>query len=380
MTITNGVNQSYARLINNELVLNKIKEKKEISATLISQETNLSSASVSSIIKELLNSKIIKISKSESVSGVGRKQVYYSLNEEYGLVVVVSLSDKKSRLVITNIKEEILFDISKKIEVYNRYIIYELILEIKKLVETSKYKDIPIKHVIVSVPGRVSKNNELQLSKHFDKDLFEKGNTILDLFEKYFTCDVEIYNDIALQVYGEKANGLLEEVENALLVHIDEGIGSVLLINGTPYRGENGFAGEIGLIKVCDHNKTDCLDEFVSLRALKEKNNCSSVEELVTKYKNDTNACTSILDSAALIGSTFKDLQEYLNVSKILVSGRVKNFGKEYLNILQNEVDKAFASCPVQFSDLGNDASILGGINRALNQLIKENSACVFNK
>ena len=380
MTITNGVNQSYARLINNELVLKKIKEKKEISATLISQETNLSSASVSSIIKDFLNSGIIKISKSESVTGVGRKQVYYSLNEEYGLIVVVSLSDKKSRLVITNIKEEILFDISKNIKVYNRFIIYELILEIKRLVETSKYKDIPIKHVIVSVPGRVSKNNELQLSKHFDKDLFEKGNTILDLFEKYFTCDVVIYNDISLQVYGEKAKGLLKGVENALLVHIDEGIGSVLLINGTPYRGENGFAGEIGLIKICDHNKKDCLDEFVSLRALKEKNDCSSVEELIEKYKNDTNTYTSILDSAYLIGSTFKDLQEYLNVSKILVSGRVKEFKDEYLKILQKEVDKAFASCPVQFSKLGNDAIILGGINRALHRLIKENSACVFNR
>ena len=380
MTIKNGVNQSYARLINNELILKKIKKEKEISATLISKETNLSSASVSSIIKDFLSSGIIKISKSESVTGVGRKQVYYSLNEEYGLIVLVSLSDKKSRLVVTNIKEEILFDISKNIKVYNRSIIYELILDIKRLIETSKYKDIPIKNVIVSVPGRVSKNNELQLSKHFDKDLFEKGNTILDLFKRYFTCDVEIHNDISLQVYGEKSKGLLKGEENALLVHIDEGIGSVLLINGTPYRGENGFAGEIGLIKVCNHNKTDCLDEFVSLRALREKHDCSSIEELVEKYKNDVNTYTSILDSASIIGSTFKDLQEYLNVSKIIVSGRVKEFKEEYLKILQKEVDKAFASCPVQFSKLGNDAIILGGINRALHHLIKENCACVFNK
>ena len=53
MNSKNGINQTYARVYNNKLVLTKLREK-EMSGTLIGQELNLSNASVSSIIKELL--------------------------------------------------------------------------------------------------------------------------------------------------------------------------------------------------------------------------------------------------------------------------------------------------------------------------------------
>ena len=199
MNSKNGINQTYARVYNNKLVLTKLREK-EMSGTLIGQELNLSNASVSSIIKELLEKNIIKVSKIEAKANVGRKQVYYTLNEDYGLISVISLSDKKSRIVISNIKEEVLFDEQKDIDKYNLVTIYEIILELKNIIE-EKFKNIPLKSIIISVPGRVNeKNGQLQLSKQFDKSLFEGEDTILSLFKKYFNCDVKVLNDIVLEL------------------------------------------------------------------------------------------------------------------------------------------------------------------------------------
>lgn len=369
MNSKNGINQTYARVYNNKLVLTKLREK-EMSGTLIGQELNLSNASVSSIIKELLEKNIIKVSKIEAKANVGRKQVYYTLNEDYGLISVISLSDKKSRIVISNIKEEVLFDEQKDIDKYNLVTIYEIILELKNIIE-EKFKNIPLKSIIISVPGRVNeKNGQLQLSKQFDKSLFEGEDTILSLFKKYFNCDVKVLNDIVLELYGERAQGQLQNEKNALLIHIDEGVGSSMVLNGKLYRGEDGYAGEIGLFRINDLY----LDEVISLRVLREKFNLNSTRELIEKYHNDQEIQNYCNDSSSKLGKLLKDIQEFMNLSKIIITGRVIEFGEEYLNILNDEMSNAYKSAEIKYSSLGKNAIVIGAIYKAVNDLFSEKS------
>ena len=369
MNSKNGINQTYARVYNNKLVLTKLREK-EMSGTLIGQELNLSNASVSSIIKELLEKNIIKVSKIEAKANVGRKQVYYTLNEDYGLISVISLSDKKSRIVISNIKEEVLFDEQKDIDKYNLVTIYEIILELKNIIE-EKFKNIPLKSIIISVPGRVNeKNGQLQLSKKFDKSLFEGEDTILSLFKKYFNCDVKVLNDIVLELYGERAQGQLQNENNALLIHIDEGVGSSMVLNGKLYRGEDGYAGEIGLFRINDLY----LDEVISLRVLREKFNLSSTRELIEKYHNDLEIQNYCNDSSYKLGKLLKDIQEFMNLAKIIITGRVIEFGEKYLNILNDEMSNAYKSAEIKYSSLGKNAIVIGAIYKAVNDLFSEKS------
>ena len=72
-----GRDQSYARKVNNELVIQKLR-KEDLSATELSSTLNLSHAAMSSILKGLLGQGIIKVSCSKSEFGKGRKQVVYS--------------------------------------------------------------------------------------------------------------------------------------------------------------------------------------------------------------------------------------------------------------------------------------------------------------
>ncbi len=369
MNSKNGINQTYARVYNNKLVLTKLREK-EMSGTLIGQELNLSNASVSSIIKELLEKNIIKVSKVEAKANVGRKQVYYTLNEDYGLISVISLSDKKSRIVISNIKEEVLFDEQKDIDKYNLVTIYEIILELKNIID-EKFKNIPLKSIIISVPGRVNeKNGQLQLSKQFDKSLFEGEDTILSLFKKYFNCDVKVLNDIVLELYGERAQGQLQNEKNALLIHIDEGVGSSMVLNGKLYRGEDGYAGEIGLFRINDLY----LDEVISLRVLREKFNLNSTKELIEKYHNDETIHSYCNNSASKLGKLLKDIQEFMNLSKIIITGRVIEFKDEYLSVLNNEMINAYKSAEIKYSLLGKNAIVIGAIYKAVNDLFSEKS------
>ena len=104
-----GCDQSYARTVNNELVIQKLCES-DYSATDLARELDLSHAAISSILKGLVNDRIIKASYSSSTAGKGRKRVFYSLNEAYGLIIVVSLSNNRYQIIISNIREEILLE------------------------------------------------------------------------------------------------------------------------------------------------------------------------------------------------------------------------------------------------------------------------------
>lgn len=370
MEMKNGINQSYARVYNNQLVLAGLR-KKEMSGTTIGQEFNLSNASVSSIIKELLEKDIIKVSKSESKANVGRKQVYYTLNDGYGLIAVLSLSDKKSRIVISNIKEKILYDAEKEIAKYDLATIYEIMLEMKKIVETD-FGGTPIKSIIISVPGRVDiVSGDLQLSKQFDKSLFEGEENVASLFKKYFGCSVQIKNDIALELFGERANGNLDGVDNALLINIGEGIGSAFLLNGEAYRGENGFAGEIGLFR----SNGEYLDEVVSLRALKEKLHLENNKALFDGFNGGSSIKDMVMNSAKALGSLLVDIQEFLNLKKIIITGKVTRFGGEYLDCLRKEMEKAYKPAEIIFSQGGADSVVYGGIYKAVDDLLLEKAS-----
>lgn len=368
--LTVGQNQSYARAVNNELVIQRLRQK-EYSATELANELGLSHAALSSILRGLMNDEIIKISHSVSVTGKGRKQVCYSLNEGYGIMIVVSLSDNRYSISISNIKEEILFEEEKEIDKYDVAAIYEIILRIKQLLEL-EYRDIPLRHIIIAVPGRVNtKTGKLQSSKQFNNDLFREQNAIVDIFRKHFTVPVAMDNDINLSIIGEWKYGCLKDANNALLAYIDNGIGGALLINGVFYGGNDGYAGEIGLMNATFNGQESCLDEFVSLRSIKEYFSTKhqkkyKVRDVVEEYQKKGEVYDYVNATAHLLGKKLRDIVEVLNISNIVLSGRISLFNEDYLNCLKEELAKSQNLCVITYSLLGKKSILYGAICKSV--------------
>lgn len=371
----NGCNQSLARKLNNELVI-KMLRKNDYSATELANKLKLSNAAMSSIVKGLETKGLIKISSSLSLCGKGRKQVIYSLNEKYGLIIIVSLSDNRYKVTISNIKEEILEEVEKEISKYDVATIYELILKIKDILSINTYWNIPLRSIIIAVPGKVdSSTGELLLSKQFESDLFDGTNSIQSLFKKHFDIPVTIYNDINLALIGEMRSGALTEAKNAFLFYLSNGLGGAFLFNGAFYGGENGVAGEFGLLNASFNGEDKYLDEFVSLRAIKEylgkKNNQTyHVDDLVALYEKKGYEYSYINETAHLVGQKLRAVVDLLNISLIIISGRVVNFKDEYLSILQEEVNKSNNKCTVAYSTLGKNNILLGAISSCVDSVL----------
>ncbi len=369
-----GKNQSYARQVNNQLVMRELRNE-TCSATMLSQKLNLSNAALSAIIADLQRNGFIKeVTDAPNPQGLGRRPVYYTVNENFGYIVVVSLSDYVVKVVVSDMKKNITDSATQEVSKYDLATLFQVVLTIKELIAQDKYRDMPLLGIDLSVPGRVNTlTGELQLSPQFDKEIFKEKNSIVKLFSDHFGVPVIMTNDINLASIGEMHAGLLKGVENGMLVHIDEGIGGAMILHGKPYFGQHGFAVEVGLIRTEFGSRRDYLDEFVSLRAIKEhlserfnrKIHSSEISELFAqdKYVHDY-----ILSTAQCLGRILKDIVELMDISTIVLSGRLAKISDEYVATINAEVSQSINNAVAVASTLA-DASVVGAVSKAVEAL-----------
>lgn len=363
-----GKTQSYARQLNNQLIMRELRQGC-CSATMLSQKLNLSNAALSSIISKLQSDGYIKQADVDTEVNIGRKPVYYTINEKFGYIVVVSLADYVAKVVVSDMTMNVVDSVETRVEKYDIKMLYELVLTVTKLLSQDKYRDSKLLGIDLSVPGRVNTiTGELQLSPQFDKDIFNEKNAIVNLFKKQFNAPVVMTNDINLAGLGEMYDGAMKGVDNGMLVHVDEGIGGALILNGMLYTGTQGFSGEVGLMRTEFNGEHNYLDEFVSIRAIKKKLNVKHTSEVVDKYNSESIVREYINSTARCLGKVLKDIVELLNISKIALSGRIKRFGNEYIEIVQEEVNKSQNACEVEYSTL-SDPSVVGAISKAVEAL-----------
>lgn len=87
---------------------------------------------------------------------------------------------------------------------------------------------------------------------------------------------VLLENDAMAAAVGERMNGLGREIDSYVYLLMNEGLGAGVMIEGQPWRGAGGNAGEIGHMivvpdgRLCPCGNRGCLERYVSMSALEE--------------------------------------------------------------------------------------------------------------
>ncbi len=86
--------------------------------------------------------------------------------------------------------------------------------------------------------------------------------------------DIFLENDATAAALGEKLHGVARDLKNYFYVFVGEGLGGGLVLNGEPYRGDSGNAGEFGHLVIdpngppCYCGNRGCLGQYLSLASL----------------------------------------------------------------------------------------------------------------
>ncbi|MDA0179657.1 ROK family transcriptional regulator [Solirubrobacter phytolaccae] len=190
---------------------------------------------------------------------------------------------------------------------------------------------------------------------------------------------VEVRNDANLGALGEHTFGAGRGVADMLYVRLSAGIGLGLVLDGHPYGGTSGIAGELGHLRVrpdgliCRCGNRGCLETVASSAAV-ARLLASSRDERITVERllelvagGDRGATRAVSEAASTIGEALASVVNLFNPQLLLVGGDLAAAGETLLEPLRTAIDRyaigpAAGAVTVSAGALGSQAEVLGAV------------------
>lgn len=201
-----------------------------------------------------------------------------------------------------------------------------------------------------------------------------------------FELPVTLENDATAAAIGERWLGASKKAKNSIMITLGTGVGGGLIINGEPYRGIDGTAGEIGHINVepdghpCGCGSYGCLEQYASATAIVRLARESGLEFSTARelYEaasaGDENARSVFTTMGRYLGITLAGLINVLNPEVIVIGGGAAAGWDAFIGAAERAIlERAFAApahrARVVPSALGDKAGLLGAARSAFLEL-----------
>ena len=330
--------------MNRDVILERIRALQPISRVDLARVSGLQPSTVSSIVEQLLRERWIREGATIKTAR-GRPPTLLSLNDDLVILVAdvrpgyatVALIDLKGRLLTRQI---VPLGRSPELSV-------SLIAAAMQRIRAN-HKERTFEGIGLSLPGRVDPaTNRLTWAPNLawsHYDIAAELQTALGL-------EVQLENAANACLLSELWFSRGENLQNAVLVTISEGIGAAILVEGRLITGHRGLAGEFGHICVdplgplCGCGARGCWEVFAShraaLRYYKELQPNSEhrtiVELMALALDGDASAAAALERQALAIGQGLHLLNAVLSPDLILLVGDITQFTGKYRAIIDRE-------------------------------------------
>lgn len=210
------------------------------------------------------------------------------------------------------------------------------------------------------------------------------GIPVRELAEERLGLRVEIDNDANMGALAEHLWGAGVGQGDMAYLKLSEGVGAGLILNGLPYGGPAGTAGEVGHVtldemgEVCRCGNRGCLETFVSARRVVSLlaplyGPDLTITEIVRRADNGDRACARVLSDVGLrVGRAIADLCSLLSPNLVVVGGELAQAHTYVLPSIRQVVARcsvpaAGMRLQVKPAALGARAHVLGAVGLALN-------------
>ena len=203
-----------------------------------------------------------------------------------------------------------------------------------------------------------------------------------------------VENDANLGALAEVTLGAGRNVRFAAYLSISSGIGAGIIVDGRPYRGHRGTAGEIGHFVVdpqgpiCRCGNRGCLETLASGPALLRLVQATREEELTVREMielardGDAGCRRAITDAGQVVGRVVAGLVNLFSPEMVVIGGDLGEAGDLLLDPLREAVRRdalpaATTELKVVAGELGERANLLGALALVLMQSEHEVAARV---
>jgi predicted NBD/HSP70 family sugar kinase len=354
-------------------VIDALRTRGAISRADIARQTGLSRSTVSSLVGDLQAAGLVVERVAESAAPAspqgGRPPVLVALDQSAGAVVGLDFGHDSLRVAVADLSYAILAETYAELEVDTaaQDALDTAARLVGELIEEAGVERDRVLAAGMGLPGPIERESGVVHSPILPSWV---GLNPANEMEERLELPVHLDNDANVGALGESTFGVGRGTHVMAYLRLSAGIGAGLVINGRPFRGARGIAGEIGHVLVdpqgpiCRCGNRGCLETFVAGPALCELLRRShgplTVRDLLRLAEEGDAGCQRVLaDAGRVVGRAVADLCNYLNPDLVVVGGDLSVAGDVLLEPMREAV-RRFA-IPAAVEDVEIVAGTLGG-------------------
>ncbi|WP_319559328.1 ROK family transcriptional regulator [Marispirochaeta sp.] len=396
-------------------VLNVIHRDHPISRADIGKKIGLTSVTISSIVTQLLEENIIKIT-GEGDSKGGRRPIlvdlvpsaYYMAALDVGITKIIAAIIDWCGNIIRSIRIE--SDLTNGEE----HTIHQMLSQMRKIIsEIDPAIQKKIIGIGLSLPGIVDTEKGLSIHSPGTQSLSqEKDVEIAKIFENEFGIKTYIENNARSMALAEIRYGTAQNVPNTCAINIGHGIGSGVSIDGELYRGYALPSGGLGHLMVLPSGPTcycggrGCLESLAAGYAIAaaatrsfSMNEGALIRKLVdgrlekvtaevvaiAAHKGDPLAKQIIQEAGHYLGMGILSMISFINPEMVVLGGGVTKSGDLLLDgikqtVNSHSISKRIKLPQILISELGDNSSVIGAAAIALEEILISNPDIFIKK
>jgi len=371
-----------------------------ISRADVARVTELSRATVSAIVDELLEAGLVREARVGASRG-GRRPTILELNPESGRVVGIDIGANHIVVAVADLRGHVLaecelpFDIAGGPQVGLEHVSST----IEKMLVEAKCEQESVKAIAVGVPGPVVAKMGAVAAPPIMPGW--DGFPIQKQLRERWGRPVFVDNDADLGALGEWTYGAGNREPNLTYIKIGTGIGCGILIEGKIYRGVLGTAGEIGHVTIsedgppCTCGNYGCLEAMAGGRAIAQRAQLAikagqrtslaainqgrevSARDVAEAAKEGDSISQQLLNDAGRhIGSALASLINLLNPGLVLIGGGVVGAGDFLLSPIRQVVSErsmrpSLQATRIEVAALRSKSTVMGAIALALTETFR---------
>ena len=398
----NSTDQTLIRELNLSLVLRYIHNEMSVSRAKIAQATGLNKSTVSSLVESLLERNLIHETGTNSGS-TGRPAILLEINPRAGGIIGAELGVDFIAVALTDFKGNILWQqrkITNPKDAPQKTLSHTLDL-IHKATDFCKEQELYLFGMGLSTPGTVDLDEGVLI---FAPNLHWRNIPLRKYFSDQTGFKVFIENDANASAIAEHLFGVAKQSKNFIFVFAGVGIGGGLFLNGELYRGNNGYAGELGHSPImaepfqspCHCGNRGCWETYANqysiiqrVQARLEVKRSSIIPRLMEEQNaplsisivkqaadaEDKEAIDSLSETGMAMGLGFASLINIFNPEKIILGGPLSIIGSYLLpsiraTVVKHSLPEISPKVEILLSSFEANASLIGAISIVVDDIL----------
>ncbi|WP_208560844.1 ROK family transcriptional regulator [Marinilactibacillus kalidii] len=353
---------------NASAILSEIINQPTVSRASISSATGLNKSTVSEVVKQLIEAKlIVEIGAGESSPSGGRKPIFLKINKTAGVSLSIDIRFDQISLLTAYLDGEVIQTVSHHEQINKQNIITRLMKHISAIQQETPSTLFGLIGITISIHGVVH-DNQISFTPYFDLDEID----LVTALKQHLAIPIYIENEANLSALAESAFNTPYTHMVSFSVHT--GIGAGVILNDHLYRGYKGRSGEIGHTVLypggidCPCGNKGCFEQYCSFNALMKRYRQIKNDQTLTYDQLINHYHEQDAETIDLINRFSRDLSiGLMNVmgaydpEVIFINSEITDKLPEILPIVEQHISRSiYNEIPVYRSELGSKASLYG--------------------